>query len=69
MYPFGALSGKTSDFIPEEVCMKRKLKPKTESETNPKDLKTTITIVQLILKALQWWKEYRDKKKAAKDVG
>jgi hypothetical protein len=39
------------------------------SEQKPKDLKTTITVIQLILKALQWWKEYREKKKAAKDVG
>jgi hypothetical protein len=41
----------------------------TMSEQKPKDLKTTITVIQLILKALEWWKEYRDKRKAARDVG
>jgi hypothetical protein len=39
------------------------------NENKPKDLKTTITVIQLILKALQWWKEYREKRKAAKHVG
>ena len=39
-----------------------------EQETKPKDLKTTILVVEVILKALKMWKDWRDKRKAAKDV-
>ena len=34
----------------------------------PKDLKTTILIVELLLKGLKMWKDWREKRKAAKDV-
>ena len=32
----------------------------------PQDLKTTITVLELILRGLRWWKEWREKRKAAK---
>lgn len=38
------------------------------SDAAPKDLKTTILVVEVILKALKMWKDWRDKRKAAKDV-
>jgi len=34
----------------------------------PKDLKTTILVVEVLLKALKMWKDWREKRKAAKDV-
>lgn len=36
------------------------------NEEKPQDLKTTITVLELILRGLRWWKEWRDKRKAAK---
>ena len=34
----------------------------------PKDIKTTILIVELLLKGLKMWKDWRDKRKASKNV-
>ena len=34
----------------------------------PKDLKTTILVVEVLLKALKMWKDWREKRKAAKYV-
>ena len=34
----------------------------------PKDLKTTILVIEVILKALRMWKDWRDKRKASKHV-
>ena len=34
----------------------------------PKDLKTTILVIEVILKALRMWKDWREKRKAAKYV-
>ena len=34
----------------------------------PKDLKTTILVVEVLLKALRMWKDWREKRKADKDV-
>ena len=34
----------------------------------PKDLKTTILVIEVILKALRMWKDWREKRKASKDV-
>lgn len=48
--------------------MRNRNRKKDQPETNPKDLKTTITVIQLILRALEWYKDWRDKRKAGKDV-
>ena len=34
----------------------------------PKDLKTTILVVEVLLKALKMWKDWREKRKASKHV-
>ena len=34
----------------------------------PKDLKTTILVIEVILKALRMWKDWREKRKASKYV-
>jgi hypothetical protein len=34
----------------------------------PKDIKTTILIVELLLKGLKMWRDWREKRKAAKYV-
>jgi len=34
----------------------------------PKDLKTTILVIEVLLKALKMWKDWREKRKASKHV-
>ena len=40
----------------------------SSGDAAPKDIKTTILVVEVLLKALKMWKDWRDKRKAAKDV-
>ena len=44
----------------------KQTKVNSGTEEKPQDLKTTITVLELILRGLRWWKEWRDKRKAAK---